>query len=464
MPDFVSQIEDALRRQRLLRKGQPLLVAVSGGLDSMVLLHVLHRLQRQHRWRLTVAHFNHRLRGRASAADEQLVRRTADQLGLPSVIERADVKQHARAAGLSLEMAARQLRHDFLARAAQARRIRVMALAHHADDQVELFFLRLLRGAGSEGLAGMKWRSPSPANPRLTLIRPLLEQSRDALRQYASAHKLPFREDATNHSLEYQRNRIRHELLPLLTRGYQPALPRIIFRQQELLAAESALLDEWTNDWFVNRNRTPFDHLPLALQRRVLQRQLIEQGIEPDFDLIESLRAQPAKRLMVNPQSTVARNPDGLIVVQRLEPKCFQAATLAVDLSSEQKRCEFGGVNFEWRFQRRSGSRLPNRKPGGEWFDADRVGSQVILRHWRPGDRFQPSGMAASVKLQDLFTNARIASSLRRQLVVATTTDDRLWWVESLRIAEKFKLAGNTKRRLRWQWERIGQAVSIQSQ
>src|SRR5208337_2330462 len=147
----------------------------SGGVDSMVLLHALHRLAKQHGWQLTVAHFNHRLRGRASDADENLVRRTAAAMKLAVVAGRADVKAFARKSKLSIEMAARKLRHEFLAREARKRKIRIVALAHHADDQVELFFLRLLRGTGGEGLAGMKWRSPLSADPRLTLVRPLLD-------------------------------------------------------------------------------------------------------------------------------------------------------------------------------------------------------------------------------------------------------------------------------------------------
>ena len=140
------------------------------------------RLRSKHRWKITVAHFNHQLRGRASDADEQLVRKTAARLKLPFVVGRADVKQFAAQSKVSVEMAARKLRHDFFARAARKRKISTVALAHHADDQVELFFLRLLRGAGGEGLAGMKWRSPSPADTKITLVRPLLDFSKRNLR------------------------------------------------------------------------------------------------------------------------------------------------------------------------------------------------------------------------------------------------------------------------------------------
>src|SRR6185369_5793855 len=172
---LLEHINDSIERQKLFRRGEKILVAVSGGMDSMVLLHALRRLSVRHRWRLTVAHFNHQLRGGASDADEKLVRTTAAKMKLPVAAAGADVKRFAKQGRLSIEMAARKLRHEFLARAARERGIKTVALAHHADDQVELFFLRLLRGAGTQGLSGMKWQSPSPADKTIALARPLLD-------------------------------------------------------------------------------------------------------------------------------------------------------------------------------------------------------------------------------------------------------------------------------------------------
>jgi tRNA(Ile)-lysidine synthase len=226
--DLLQRVENNIQDRRLLERGQAVLMAVSGGLDSMALLRLLHTLSARHRWKLAVAHLNHQLRGRSSSADERLVRKTAAVMGLPVVVERADVRRFAENSKLSIEMAARKLRHEFFARAAKKRGIRVMALAHHADDQVELFFLRLLRGAGGEGLAGMKWRSPSPVNGKITLVRPLLGVTKAELREFARENKIRFREDATNALLAAPRNRIRNELLPLLRKKYQPGLAKTV--------------------------------------------------------------------------------------------------------------------------------------------------------------------------------------------------------------------------------------------
>ena len=273
MTDLLQRVEQNIQNRRLLKPGQAILVAVSGGLDSMALLHALHQLSSRHRWQLTVAHFNHRLRGRSSDADEKLVRQTAAAMKLPFVAGRADVKEFAKKSKLSIEMAARKLRHDFFARAAKERNIRVIALAHHADDQVELFFLRVLRGAGGEGLAGMKWRSPSPVNSKITLVRPLLDATKAELRGFARENKIRFREDATNTSLDLPRNRVRNELLPLLLRHYQPALTKTVLRLMEIVGAEAEFVGETARQWLkaVGRDESAGPSADAAARRPCLQ-------------------------------------------------------------------------------------------------------------------------------------------------------------------------------------------------
>lgn len=406
-PAFLSQIESAILSRNLLRPGQKILVAVSGGLDSMVLLHALRHLAGSHRWHLTVAHFNHQLRGPAADADERLVRKTARALKLPFVPGRANVRQSARQAGISLEMAARLRRHDFLARAARRLRIPVVALAHHADDQVELFFLRLLRGTGGQGLAGMKWRNPSPSDPSILLVRPLLGQSKSALAEAARAAAVPFSEDASNSSLAFERNRVRHELIPLLRKKYQPALSQTVPRLMELAGAEAEVVTALAETWLRARKRVAFARLPVALQRRVIQLQLFQLGQTPDFDLVERLRAAPGEPFAVNPRQTLCRDPRGLLHLCKTQAATFHPARRLLPLRGNKGQAAFDGLTLFWSIDRARGVHF-TRQPNVEFFDADKVGDAVWLRHWQPGDRFQPIGCGSSRKLQDLFVNLKV--------------------------------------------------------
>ena len=473
--DLLEHIEQSIRRHRLLGNGQPLLLAVSGGLDSMVLLRVIHDLSAKHGWRLTVAHLNHQLRGRSSDADERLVRRTAASLRLPVVVQRTDIRKFAREHKFSVEMAARKRRHDFLARAALRKGISTIALAHHADDQLELFFLRLLRGTGGEGLAGMKWRNPSPSDRRVELIRPLLDVPKSALGDYATEAGIHYREDATNASLDIQRNRLRHELLPLLRRKYQPALDKAVLRVSEIVGAEAEFVTQSAIDWLSRkrgaRRRAPsFEKLNVAVQRRCIQLQLLELGINPDFELVENLRLGPERAVTVarrSQETALVRggNTDRLLHISRdraglvrryLVPKSeFQIGALRIDLTDKRRQAVLDGVRILWRTYSIRGRQLPNRTLGLESFDAEKVGRRIVLRHWQPGDRFQPIGMSNSVKLQDFFTNEKVDRARRHELIVGEASDGQLFWVEGHRISEQFKLTRTTKHRLHWQWERL---------
>jgi tRNA(Ile)-lysidine synthase len=481
--DLLQRVEKNIQDRRLLDRGRKILVAVSGGLDSMVLLHALRVLSARHRWRLLVAHFNHQLRGRSSDADEQLVRRTAAALKLPVVVGNADVKRFAKNSGLSIEMAARRLRHEFFARAVRKRKIRVVALAHHADDQVELFFLRLLRGAGGEGLAGMKWRSPSPADAGIMLVRPLLDVTKEELLEFARKNRVRFREDATNAALDMPRNRLRNELLPLLRKKYQPGLTKTVLRLMELVGAEADWVGETAQQWLASKRKierahchkprsgfrqkavnfsgerpgegTFFDDLPVAVQRRVLQLQLGKLGVPVDFDLVEQLRASANRFVSVGSALSVSRDATGTVKLRAQPAAGFNTNELGLDLAGGAGGVNFDGVQVRWHFDAAKRFSRPRKQTGRELFDADKIGGQITLRHWRPGDRCQPIGLPSAVKLQDWFTNRKIPRAQRHELTVAVAENGEIFWVAGLRISENFKLTLRTRRRLVWRWQRL---------
>ncbi len=441
-------------------------------------------------------------------------------MGLPLVVGRAAVKELARKQKLSLEMAGRGLRHGFLARTARQRHIPTVALAHHADDQLELFFLRLLRGSGGEGLAGMRWRTRSASDTTVQLVRPLLDQPKAVLLKYAVERGVCYREDTSNALLDFQRNRIRHELLPLLRRKYQPALDKTISRVMEIVGAEAEFAARAAAEWLAGRGgaksdpssvavlrrvevRSPkggrrlgskedvvssrpcltFDELPLAVQRRCLRLQLVNLGVVPDFELVERLRSRGNRAVEISraqfPGEARAgeagreakacigagtarmpvlrhalRDSSGCVHLEVAEPVEFNSSSAQVDLDCSTREIEFGGARISWGITSSGAGVHPAGRAGKECFDADEVGSPIWLRHWRPGDRFQPIGMKCPVKLQDFFTNQKIPRAMRRRLIVATTAAGVVFWVEGLRISERFKLTKQTIRRLQWRWKR----------
>jgi len=458
MNSFLERFEQAILDHKLIEEKQAILVAVSGGVDSMVLVHAFNQLSEKYGWRLQIAHLNHQLRGRSSDADERLVRQTATRLGIKVVVKKADVRLFASKENVSIEMAARQIRHQFLAEVARRHNIRSIAVAHHADDQVELFFLRLFRGAGSEGLAGMDWAAPSPVGPSRRLIRPLLGFSKDELKEWAASEKLRFREDRTNRSLDILRNRVRHELLPLLKAKYQPAIFRTTLRLMEIARAESEFLAQSLGESAMGKE---FSLLPTALQRRLLQSGLIRLGIDPNFVLIEELRRSEASPVMVGPEIIVERDNSGDVRLRAVPRSSFNRQRLALSLSACPSEFSFSGVQIQWSISpwkkktiRTLAPKQSSLPSGVEIFDAGKIGDSIVLRHWQRGDRFQPIGMSVPVKLQDLFVNQKIPRDQRHKLLVLATDTGELVWVEGVRISERFKLDKDTQSQLKWSWRR----------
>ncbi|MDQ6912405.1 MAG: tRNA lysidine(34) synthetase TilS [Verrucomicrobiota bacterium] len=262
------------------------LVGVSGGRDSVALLHAL--LSRGYR-KLIVCHLNHRLRGRSSEADARFVASLAKKNELGFELGSVDVAKRAEAEKQSIETAAREERYAFFARVARRRRCSHVFLAHHADDLVETFLLNLFRGAANEGLGSIR---PVSKRENLTVVRPMLGTWREEIDSYIRKHRLKFREDASNRSLKSTRNRFRHRIIPLLEKEFGRGIRKSIWRAASIAADE----EEWLRSLLPEISRelsvTELAGRPIAWQRRIIRQWLRNEKVSNiDFESIERVRA-----------------------------------------------------------------------------------------------------------------------------------------------------------------------------
>jgi tRNA(Ile)-lysidine synthase len=443
------------RRERLFRSGDRVLVAVSGGPDSVALLHLLVRLRPRLGLDLGVAHYDHGLRGEDSRGDAGFVAHLARCLSLPFHLGRGDIKALAHTEKMSLQMAARKLRLQFLRDTCRGQAYTGLALGHTADDQVELFWLRLFRGAGLEGLKGM-W----PATPQ-GLVRPLLAVGKASLLAWLEQEGLSYRHDASNLSRSYLRNRVRLDLLPHLSQLYNPRLAQTIWRTQALLQEDERLLARETAGAWDRVTRKlavecfaldldRFFRLEPALQRRVLRLGVAGMGADltltaPQVGALMALaRGDKSGGLIsLGENVQVARAGRALHFMKALPDPPLEPTLLPA--GPGEVECAAG---WRWRLAR-GPHRLDDPWPPPEtaWLNPDQVPLPLTARGWQPGDRFWPQGAPGPKKLQDFLVNAKIPRWLRPHLPLVAAAD-KIVWVAGLRVAEPVKLLPGSRERL----------------
>lgn len=449
-----------LREVAGVRAGETLLLALSGGLDSTVLLDLLDQLRHELGTGLRVAHFDHQLRP-GSGADSRFAAELAAARGLPFSGGSGDVAGHARRHRLSLEAAARQLRYEFLDEVARATGCQYIALAHHADDQAETLLMHLLRGSGATGLGAMR-----PVRQG-RYLRPLLAIERPVLAAYARAEGLAFREDPSNRDLRFVRNRVRCELIPQLQARYNPALVQALGRTARILQAEDSLLAELAQQALqtVVCERSALKivlaapaliNYHIAVQRRIV-RTLFEAQDQGPFDFAQleavlELARQPAPGLLpLRAGWRMQRAGERLILRRGQLPPAAERVQSPGQTRVPTRRCTLVAQSLP-------AARFPGLKERlGAWcaaLDADQLAEPLILRSPRPGDRFQPLGLQGRKKLSDFLIDRKWPRILRDELLLLTS-GDQIAWVAGLEIGHPFRVRQDTRRLLllEMQWE-----------
>ncbi|MBI4400175.1 MAG: tRNA lysidine(34) synthetase TilS [Nitrospirae bacterium] len=468
--EVASRVAATARTKRLFAPGERLLVAVSGGPDSVALLSILAELAISWDLALQAVHINHGLRGTESETDARFVANLCGRMGIPLTCERVSLAvSSGRLKGRSLQEVAREARYTAMHRVGEALGVDKIAVGHTADDQAETLVMWMLRGAGTAGLAGI------PPSREPLFIRPLLEISRADILSYLRSRELEFREDSSNTKPLYLRNRIRQELLPVLKR-FNPAILDVLKRQAEILREEDLCLEQLVSmhlarmthegaDGEMVLDRKAMLTLPVALQRRMIRSLLrrtsgVMKG--PTFGAVRTVLER-----IVHGRSGSALTVHGAFVAREYEKVRFRSSQLVPhatqSLGAAGEDVEKGLVlpvpsTIRWPLTGQTirvclGSAHPTDTPprmgrNVAIFDADRLTMKLVVRPWLPGDAFYPFGMHGQrKKLQDYFADIKLPREERRRIPLLVAPEGILW-IGGLRSDERFRPSSSTTRTL----------------
>ena len=451
--DLLVAMRSTIHRYLMMDRGDKILVAVSGGPDSVALLHALLSLQSDLEISLHVAHLNHSMRGEASDEDAAYVGRLAAELKLEFTSERIDVPEIRKALRLSEEEAARVVRYDFLERTAEAVKANRIAVGHNADDQVETVLFNFLRGTGVDGLSGMP-----PVRGKI--VRPLIEIRRAEIEKYLEEHGLSPRIDLTNLQAKYTRNRIRLELLPEI-RQYNSEVDSAILRLSELAREDSAYLNRQAEEAFDRLVKKRDDNslsldvsglqlLALALRRRLIR--LAARTVRGEIADIGLGHVDELLRLLDAGRDFRYELPGGVFVVRERADLSFSSCPEVEVAITYSRELPIPGKAVISEIEARIESEISHGmtdsiRPRGSAevvLDRERIVGTVRVRNWLPGDRVQPLGMSGHKKVQDIFVDAKIPRAVRHRIPLVVD-DQSILWIPCLAISEKAKTTPTTR-------------------
>ncbi len=440
----------------MLKKGDHVLVAVSGGADSVALLSVLNSLKDELGISVSAAHMDHMIRGDASKKEMGFVQSLAEEMGVSCIAEARNVSDVKDDDGLSLQEAAREVRYEFLKDTLRKLKADWVAIGHHADDQVETALMWFLRGASLKGLSGM------PPIREEMFIRPLLEVTRKEIELYLKENRIEFIADTSVNEKHYLRNDIRHNLLPLLRKKYNPQIDDAVIRMTNLLRQDDALLENSAGqavDACIIENKDDLCcsiekiiKYPEALHGRMVMDMVCR--IKGDTRKITFKHVVSVCGLISEGSSKLVQLPEGLSVRREYDKLIFSyhqedkaSYCLSYDSLPESTVIESAGVKICFNLLETSNTAklLKDRDEDTEFLNYDEIKFPLIIRNVLPGDRFYPLGMEQSKKLKDLFIDLRIPVRERRKIPLIVS-DDRIVCVCGLRIDDRFKIKKDTLR------------------
>jgi tRNA(Ile)-lysidine synthase len=462
---MLEKVLKYIREQQLLRPGERVAVACSGGADSVTLLLILAELREELGIVLSVAHFHHHIRATEADADQRFVEELAAKLQVDFYSGSGNAPQHASQRRISLETAARELRHQWFAELIKLGKVDKIATAHTLDDQAETVLMRILRGTGARGLAGI-----APSHKVKHLIRPLLTTSRREVEAYLKAKGQVWREDSSNLDLGHTRNRVRHTLLPQLERDFNPSIRQTLADLAEVAQAEN---DYWNNELsaFLPRliregkpsrsgrsssgeaqsvlalDLTGLRALPLAVRRQIIHRTALESGVSLEFKHIQQLTAlaghgKPGAKLAL-PDGLMANRTARELQFSRNTQKTAENYCYSLPIPGEVAVPE-AGITLRTRLIS-DGKQKPSSYNGATLLKASLLGSELKVRNWRAGDKFFPAHTQSPKKVKELLQAGRLGheiSPAERKAWPVIESAGQIIWMRSFPASQLF--AGNS--------------------
>ena len=468
-PALKTRVLRFIQEQCLVSRGETLLVAVSGGPDSVCLLHILLQLKDKLGIELHVAHLNHQLRGVDSEADARYVAKLARRLGIPATIEQRDVGAYQIEHRLSPEEAAREVRYTYLAEVARGIGASRVAVGHTLDDHIETILMHIVRGSGTRGLRGLHPCTEQQfQGNRLTVVRPLLPVKRAETTSYCHHHQLKPRIDASNLSLSHLRNRIRLELLPLM-QSYNAEISEALLRLAQIAHDDLDFIsEEGQKQWVqvaqeheetIVLEKEPFLKLPLAIKRHLL-RIAIEKLIGNLKD-IETRHIEQLIGALNKPAGRKISLPEGLSLIIEYDRFLLSMDPSALSpfpiLEGEHSVKIPGETKLPgWQIQADIVTREHIAREDDDFtafLDRDKTGDRLTVRPRKRGDRFQPLGMAQQKKLGEFMIDARIPQAWRDRIPIVCSPS-QVVWIAGWRIDDRMKVSEPTQEVLRLKMSR----------
>jgi tRNA(Ile)-lysidine synthase len=454
---FLKKFKQTIARYDLLEKGDKVLVAVSGGPDSVALLYALLEIKGEFDLDICVAHLNHKLRGRESDEDQKFVKKLAHKLNLKFFSKSVDVKKEAKKRKLSLEECARLVRYQYLENLADKIQADKIAVGHQADDQAETFLMRLLRGAGGLGLSGIPPK-------RGKIIRPLMEIKREEIEKFLKEKGVLYRTDSSNLLPNYFRNKIRLSLLPLIKKKFNPKIVEVLNRASNIISSQQQYIEKSCEEilGFVCKSKSKnkivldlnrFVNYDICLKREMIRRCVKElngdstdisfDSVERALDLVKKEKSGKRVRLTVNIWAE-ASGKNLAIYKQRKRQYDYPITLPGIK--------NLRSLGMKIRSEVVSRSSLPKKiKSNGEevaFLDWEKLKGPFNLRSRRPKDKFRPLGMQGTKSIADFLIDIKVPR-YERDEVMLLTAQGKIAWVVGYRISDEFKVTDKTKKVLK---------------